>query len=122
MKSILTSLRDVPGFLKHPNSDCRYVESSSAEAFGAYFRQIAPLDPKNLPSAGGLVNERVEIKLPTGESFFGITYGGDLDGWRTLIENHARVSGVRYGRIDGESLVLSDGSIKELTACEIVQH
>lgn len=122
MKSTLTSLRDVPGFLKYPDSDCRYIESRSIDAFAAYFRQLSTFDFKNVPKEGGMVNERVEIKLPTGESYFCISYRGDMEGWRDKVENHARASGVRYGRIEGESLVLSDGSSKELTACEIVQH
>ena len=122
MKASLTSLRDVPGFVKYPDSDCRYVEGKSASSFGTYFRQLCVFDSSNVPKEGGMVNEQVEISLPTGESFFCISYRGDLDGWRSKIEDYARVSGARYGRIEGDLIVLSDGGSADLGSCEIVQH
>lgn len=122
MKSILISLRDVPGFVTHAGSGFRYIESKSIDAFDTYFRHLSTCDFKNVPSEGGMVDERVEVQLPTGESFFCISYRGDLEGWRSKIENHARISAARYGRVEGQSLVLSDGSRHELAACQIVQH
>lgn len=119
---VLTSLRDVPGFLKYPDSDCRYVEGNSIGSFGAYFRQMRVFDSQNIPRDGGMVNACIEIRLPTGKSLFAISYQGDLDGWRNKIEGYAQKNGLRYGRIEGEQLVVSDGGAVELTSCEIVQH
>lgn len=111
--------RPIPGTQPVHGREYLYIEYESGDAFSVCFPTIAGWGDVPLPKSGGAINEAAEISIPEGSSFFGVSYKGDLDGWRRKLVRFAEDQGLRWGRIDSERLVLSSGEELPLGVCEV---
>lgn len=71
---------------------------------------------------GGVIDSDQRILTPDGRTFLGISYKGDIDGWRLDIEEGATLNGLLVAAVEGTTLVCtnSDGSY-ELSECELLE-
>ncbi|MFJ3395212.1 hypothetical protein [Leifsonia aquatica] len=111
-------LAEVPGVEELAWRQFRYVEFQAAKSRRMNFREIQPLEGSVLPNDGGILEERVFIRTPNGVLFFGVSYKGDFDGWRRLLEESARSRGLRTAEISGASLSCSDDTSYVLSDCK----
>jgi len=72
-----------------------------------------------MPTAGGAIEEKTRIKLPDGVSMVGISYKGDIEGWRKRFIEICAASGRRYGFIKDGRLVMSTGEAPVLQDLEV---
>ncbi len=56
------------------------------------------------------MEQRTRIKLKDGVSLIGISYKGDIEGWRTGFVGFCLAAGRKYGSIRHGRLFLSDGT------------
>jgi hypothetical protein len=71
------------------------------------------------PKRGGVIEERVRIKLRDGASLLGITYNRDLEGWRAGFVGFCEAAGRKYGFIKDGRLILSTGETPLLEELEV---
>ena len=72
-----------------------------------------------IAQSGGVISENCKLRLPTHELFHGLSYKGDIEGWRKQIEKGAEHLGLLTGKVSNNSIELSDGRIYALSDCEI---
>ena len=111
--------RVIPGTTVVEGQAVVYFADNRKHSFRKQFRALTTHTNPPYATAGG-VNERgCKIVLPDGQSFHGISYHGDLDGWRKDIEAGAREFNVLLARIEGGKFVVSDGRVVPLVDCAV---
>ena len=68
---------------------------------------------------GGALSENCKIWLPTGELFHGLSYKGDIVGWREGIIEAAIHLGLLTAKIVRENIEISDGRNYALSECKV---
>jgi hypothetical protein len=63
-----------------------------------------------LPKSGGAMEERVRVKFGDGRSMIGVSYKGDIEGWRARFVGFCESSGRRYGVFKRGKFYLSNGA------------
>jgi len=109
--------RTLPGTTGVEGREFLYVEYPSAWGFRKAFFEIARICP-SVPKDGGIITEESSIVLPDGLHLHGISYNGDLAGWRRCIMHWCKVREVRWGKIDGTQVLLSSGECYSLDHCK----
>jgi hypothetical protein len=113
-------IRPIPGTQVVSGREFLYIESVPGETFHQLVNAISTAYPKlAIPSSGGAIEEKVQLKLKNGTQLIGISYKGDVDGWRTRFIGFCVASGRQYGSIKEGRLVLSDGSSPLLEDLEV---
>lgn len=112
------AVADLPGFSPVEGREHRYVEVTpevgSDRGWLARFLQVdAPL-----PGGGGCVEEGVLLRTAEGVAFLGLSYRGDIPGWRRYVAAAAQQWGGRVARIDGVELVDDQGRRNALDDCD----
>ena len=96
-----------------------YIESREGETF----HQIvdSAFDARSIarPKAGGAMEQKAQIKLKDGVSLMGISYKGDIEGWRAGFVGFCMATGRKYGAIKQGRLFLSDGSSSLLEELDV---
>src|SRR5687767_934280 len=107
----------LPGTIPVRGREFLYVEAASSERFRSEFITIGQhCNP--LPSSGGLLNEDVTIRLVDGCQLHGISYRGDVEGWRKCVTMWCIQQRRLFAYIANDSLVLSNGNIVSLARIE----
>jgi hypothetical protein len=73
------------------------------------------------PNQGGLMYENYVLQAGTPDApayFYAISFKGDMEGWQGLVERYANYYKVRWGRIEDDQLILSDGKRFKLADLE----
>jgi hypothetical protein len=95
-----------------------YIESAESETFHQLADSVSAVCPSiATPRSGGAIEEKVRVKLKNGISLIGISYKGDIEGWRARFVGFCEASGRKYAFIKQDRFSLSDGflcSIEEL--------
>ena len=95
-----------------------YIEGRENETFHQLANSISALCPSIVvPRSGGAIEEKVRVKLKNGDSLIGISYKGDVEGWRARFVGYCEASKRKYGLVKQGRLFLSNGfssSIEEL--------
>jgi len=116
-------VRDLPGFVPVDWREHRYVqvdgEEPASQGWLAAFLDDAAGAP--LPASGGCTEERVLLRTPDGRVFAGLSYRGDIEGWRAYVGTAAGVRSALVARIDGAWFVLNDGDCCSLEDCDRVR-
>lgn len=111
---------DLPGFVPVEWREHRYVqvdgEKPASQGWLAAFLDNAAGAP--LPASGGCIDERVLLRTPDGQVFAGLSYRGDIEGWRACIDASARRLRSSVARIDGDDLLLEDARRYRLEDCD----
>jgi hypothetical protein len=68
-------------------------------------------------SYGGMLEEQFSIITPDGSLFHGISYKGDLEGWRKDIELGAKNLNLPTAVIQDNNIIISDGRSFKLSDC-----
>jgi hypothetical protein len=112
--------RSIPGTYEIKDREFMYIESEEGETFHQLANPILPAGLSiAIPQSGGAIEEKVRLKLGNGISFIGISYKGDIYGWRERFIGLCEVSGRKYGFIKQGRLSLSDGSSSLIEDMEI---
>ena len=68
---------------------------------------------------GGALTENCKIWLPTNELFHGLSYKGDIEGWRKGITLGATQLGLLTAKIAEGNIEISDGRVYALSDCKV---
>jgi hypothetical protein len=112
--------RKIPGTVVLEGHEFRYISCDSNDDIAVLFRKvIRKIDPP-IPRNGGVINEGCRIILPTGETYFAISYkGDDIYAWRQQIEQGATALNLLVAKISKDKLLLRDGNEVLLSECEV---
>ena len=111
--------RPVPGTVPVEGTEFLYFESQDEQHFTDVFFNLREYGGGAVPQSGGAVEEGAIIHLPDGRQMFGVSYHGDLEGWRKNIESACEALGLEIGRIEGRAIRLSSGDEIPLKDCTI---
>jgi hypothetical protein len=109
--------RAFPGTVAVQGREFLFLESEGPGAFRELFPRITKSGPSPLPSSGGAINEEAAVVLPGGKRLHGLSFRGDLLGWRRKVIECAETHGLLWGQIVGQSIRLSDGNVFDLSNC-----
>lgn len=112
-------IRHIPGTQEIKGREFLYIESPAQETFHQLVNAVSTACSNiSSPSSGGAIEEKVQLKLKNGTSLMGISYKGDVEGWRMRFIEFCTSNERCYGSIREGRLFLSDGSslpLEELT-------
>ena len=115
--------REIPG--TNPEitwREFRYIQDDGKDNFSAkkgLFFKLTNIDIQPLPASGGVITENCKLWLPTGELFHGLSYKGDMVGWRNKIEESAKQMQLLTAKIENEKIVLSDNRSFNISDCKV---
>lgn len=108
----------VPGAKVIPGREFRYLSFAGADPEAWYEKVVYAVSPP-IPTDGSAMFEACTIALPSGETFFGLSYKGDLEGWRSQIDAGAKAHGLRVAQISDGSFLMDNGEVEDLSSCII---
>lgn len=113
--------RSVPGFGEiEEGREFLYVEVRGRETFRRLIDGAMASNPHiPPPRSGGTLEEKAHLRLPDGSSFLGLSYIGDLAGWREKIVTFCQETQRRWAAPCNESIAVSDGSKIALASCAV---
>lgn len=119
MKSDTPSDGIIPGTYPVADTEFLYLRDFTAESFERKFRAIGNHVRRSdvKPSRGGMVSENIQIVLPDGRSFFGLSYRGDIAGWERSILEYTSHNALELARVNGRIFELFSGEHFELASC-----
>jgi hypothetical protein len=98
-----------------------YVEILPGEGFDEILDEAMAGSPDlPLPTSGGVIEERVRIYLDSNTSLLGVSYKGDLVGWRAKLVAYCNAKHRKWGIVSRQKVVLSDGRELVLGDCDVV--
>jgi hypothetical protein len=112
--------RTLAGTVAVPGKEFVYYSDDGRQSKRKQFDALTQYVDPPYAEGGGAASQPWTITLPDGSIFHGISYSGDLEGWRRDIEEGAQALGVRLGRIQGDLFVISDGRSFALADCQAV--
>jgi hypothetical protein len=113
----------VPGFIGEieEGTEVIYVEASDQENFRLLVDGAIESRPGNTPlPSGGVLEEKTRVRLPDGTWLLGMSYRGDLPGWRELIVSFCKRNEKKWAFPRGEALAVSDGHETPLMYCDVL--
>ncbi len=111
--------RTIPGTQAVKGREFMYIESAEGETFHQIVNRVFDARSIARPKAGGAMEEKARIKLKDGVSLKGISYKGDIEGWRAGFIGSCVATGRKYGSIKQGRLFISDGSSSLLEELEV---
>lgn len=112
--------RPIPGTVQVDGREFFYIESEVGEDFHALTGKAIELNGDNeLPRSGGVIEEKVRIRISDETVLSGISYKGDVLTWRRILVNFATTDQREYGISDNGILTLSSGQKIELSSCDV---
>jgi len=112
--------RTIPGTQQVEGREFIYIESAANETFHQLANCVSTICTElAIPKSGGAIEEKARIKLSDGTSLMGVSYKGDVEGWRKRFVGICTASARKYGAISEGRLVLSDGSSPLLEELEV---
>ena len=118
--------REIPGLHPVEWREYRYISDDGNNFFASLkrknkkqslFEKVTSV--VDIAQSGGVITENCKIRLPTKELFHGLSYKGDIQGWRQQIEQGAEYLGLLVGKIVENNIELSDGRCYALSECEV---
>ena len=116
---------NIPGFETMESREFRYIlvnKNEKYEGKKGIFMKIITIheDPIVSVSSGGVISENFVIGIPTGEKYYGLSYRGDIEGWRNIIEKNAELENRKFGKIINKEafLINNNTEVYNLKNCE----
>jgi hypothetical protein len=109
----------IPGTGVRSGRGYLYLQSPNAARFRELFPRITKSGDGPLPKTGGAINEEVCLAIPTGETFWAISFKGDLEGWRSKILGCAEAEELLWAEISGDDFLVSDGRSVSVGSCRV---
>lgn len=122
----MNNFRHIPGTIKVEEREFLYVADNGEDFFTkkrltikkpSLFEKVTSMF--NIAQSGGVISENCKLWLPTNELFHGLSYKGDIEGWRKQIEQGAEQLDLLTGKISENNIELSDGRVYALSDCKI---
>lgn len=111
----------IPGTIEVEGREFLYVETLSGEEFNHILDEALTSSPNvPIPKAGGVIEEKVRIVLDDGTSLLGVSYKGDLAGWKAKLLAYCNAKHRRHGIASHRKLSLSDGTELALDECDVI--
>ncbi len=108
----------VPGTRPGSAEQVRYVSyDRGSQRPVDLFEQVVLVAGGAIAKEGGVVLDPVVATAPDATSFYALSYHGDISGWRQQIEDGAKALGFLTARVQGGTLILSDGRSYDLSVC-----
>jgi len=98
-----------------------YIESAGEKDFKKFFFEIKR-KVSSWPSSGSSAISNRMIRMPNGVQLFGIMYTGGIEEYSKVYMERCRQLNLRWAVIEGDQLVLSDGSQIALRECEAYRY
>ncbi|MBX7105963.1 MAG: hypothetical protein K1X57_17910 [Gemmataceae bacterium] len=113
--------RTIPGIIEVEGREFFYFETLAGEGFDEILDEaLAGSTDLPLPKSGGVIEEKVRILLDSNVSLLGVSYKGDLAGWRAKLVAYCNAKHRKWGNVSEQKLVLSDGRELVLGECDVV--
>ena len=112
--------RTIPGMIEVEGREFFYVQMLLEEGFDEIIDEALAGSPElPLPKSGGVIEEKVTILLDPKTSLLGISYKGDLVGWRTKLVAYCNAKHRMWGIVSRQKLMLSNGGELDLGECNV---
>ena len=112
--------RTIPGMFEVEGREFFYVQMLLEEGFDEIIDEALAGSPElPLPKTGGVIEEKVTILLDPKTSLLGISYKGDLVGWRTKLVAYCNAKHRKWGIVSRQKLMLSNGEELDLGECNV---
>ena len=112
--------RTIPGMIEVEGREFFYVQMLLEEGFDEIIDEALAGSPElPLPKSGGVIEEKVTILLDPKTSLLGISYKGDLVGWRTKLVAYCNAKHRKWGIVSRQKLMLSNGGELDLGECNV---
>ncbi|MDB5390621.1 MAG: hypothetical protein JWM11_6267 [Planctomycetaceae bacterium] len=111
----------IPGSIEVEGREFFYVETPNGEVFRKIIDEALAGSPEvPLPKSGGVIEEKARILLDGSTSLLGVSYKGDLAGWRAKLVAYCNAKHLKWGIVSPQKLALSDGAELALGECEVI--
>ena len=111
--------RKIPGAAEVEGVGVMYYQDDGKRNVGTQFKSLLSAAGMVSFKGGGLVSEPCLISLPDGRGFNAVSYHGDVEGWRQVVEAAARNKGLLLAQIQGNRFVLSNGEFFPIDICRV---
>jgi hypothetical protein len=115
--------REIPGAFDNPNRDFVYIEATVEEDFLELVHAIRAENPEvPQPQFGGIMETLATVSLEHGRMLLGMTYKGDILGWRNKIAAYCQGTNREWGIASNGVLVMNDGRRIVLSERNVAFH
>ena len=113
--------RAIPGMVEVEGREFFYIEILPGEGFDEILDEALAGSP-DLPSpkSGGVIEEKARMSIDGNTSLLGVSYKGDLVGWRSKLVAYCNARRRKWGIVSRQKLALSDGREFVLGNCDVV--
>lgn len=116
-------IRSIPGTIEVPGREFIYIEAAENETFSTLLDEAMEARPNvPMPDSGGVIEERVRVSLSDSVSLLGMSYKGDVEGWRNMLTTYCASRGKMWGIAKKGILFVSDGSEVPLSHANVTFH
>lgn len=113
--------RTIPGMIEVEGREFFYVEVRCGERFRTVIDEVLAGSPDlQLPRSGGVIEEKVRILVDGSTYLLGISYKGDVEGWRAKLVAYCNTRHRKWGIVSRQKFALSDGRELVLGECDVV--
>jgi hypothetical protein len=99
-----------------------FVESITDGDVSCILNGLATADPDlPAPQSGGIIEDGTLLVSKSGKRFWGVSYRGDLRGWRDLLAAYCKKANLKWGIVKGKHLQMSDGHVLPIDECTIIE-
>lgn len=109
--------REIPGISKGDKWNYIYILDDGYNDSSRLFDKLCNAKSQTA-TAGSIGTEAFRIHLPTKEIFHGLSYKGDLEGWRNDIIAAANVLNLLTAEIKDNKIIISNGREYKLSECK----
>ena len=117
----------IPGVIKVAGREFLYIADDGEDCFrkkkGSKVKKESLFSKLTslffMAKEGGALTENCKIWLPTNELFHGLSYKGDIEGWRKGITLGATHLGLLTAKIAEGNIEVSDGRVYALSDCKV---
>lgn len=106
--------RKIPGMFHVVGREFQYIEVFENEGFVELTDMVFHCDPDVPIVDGGALEEKVRLHLDKGRCLLGLSYKGDIEGWRRKLAAFCNATDRVWGVAVRGKLSLSDGSEVQL--------
>ena len=111
----------IPGTEPEEGREFFYIEVRPGEGFREAIDDALSLCPDvPMPKDGGVIEEKARIILESGQRRLGISYRGDVEGWKAKLIAYCHEKERLCGIVKGGVLAFSNGNELQLAECNVV--
>ena len=112
--------RTIPGMINEEGREVLYIETNENEGFRQLTdKAFASCSDVPMPQHGGMIEEKAHILLDDGSSLLGVSYRGDIPGWRRKLTAYCEFSNRKWGVASNQIMMLSDGTEIDLCTSKV---